>query len=77
MPKIGIVTVTYNSEPVLDDFFESLSAQSFKDIVLYVIDNNSTDGTVNKCKTLIKQFVFNCELIELHQNYIFRPMVGQ
>lgn len=68
MPKIGIVTVTYNSEPVLDDFFESLSAQSFKDIVLYVIDNNSTDGTVNKCKALIKQFVFNCELIELHQN---------
>ncbi len=39
MNKIGIVTVLYNSEAVLKDFFESVSKQNYKNYILYIIDN--------------------------------------
>lgn len=43
---IGIVTVTYNSAAVIEDFCASLSAQSFSDFEVLFIDNASTDDTV-------------------------------
>jgi GT2 family glycosyltransferase len=43
---IGIVTVTYNSERVLEDFFDSLAKQTYCHFVLYAIDNASTDRTL-------------------------------
>ena len=44
--KIGIVTVLYNSEKVLQDFFISLNTQTYKNFILYVIDNNSPDNSL-------------------------------
>jgi len=41
---IGIVTVLYNSDEVLPDFFSSLAAQSGVRFRLYVIDNSATDS---------------------------------
>ena len=45
--KVGIVTVTYNSISVINDFIQSLLAQNFKNWVLYVVDNASKDETLN------------------------------
>jgi len=42
---VGIVTVTYNSASVLEEFFASLFAQDHRDFVLYVVDNASSDAT--------------------------------
>ena len=44
--KIGVVTVTYNSEPVLQEFFDSLAGQTHRSFVLYVVDNASKDNTL-------------------------------
>ncbi|MHB1952983.1 MAG: glycosyltransferase family 2 protein [Sulfobacillus sp.] len=44
--KIGIVTVTYNSRSVLEDFFASLEKQTYADHALYIVDSGSTDDTV-------------------------------
>ena len=44
--KIGIVTVTYNSRSVLEDFFSSLERQTCADHALYIVDSGSTDDTV-------------------------------
>ncbi len=44
--KIGVVTVTYNSEPVLQEFFDSLVHQRHPKFVLYVVDNASKDKTL-------------------------------
>jgi GT2 family glycosyltransferase len=41
---IGIVTVLYNSDEVLPDFFTSLAAQDGVRFRLYVIDNSATDS---------------------------------
>jgi GT2 family glycosyltransferase len=43
--RVALVTVTYNSAPVLDDFLGSLDDQSSTDWVLVAIDNASSDET--------------------------------
>ena len=45
MEKIGVVTVTYNSDKVLQPFLSDLFAQSFHNFNLYIIDNASDDKT--------------------------------
>lgn len=45
MPKLALVTVTFNSSRHLPRFFESLSCQTLSDFVLVVVDNASTDDS--------------------------------
>jgi len=45
LDKIGLVTITYNSSDVLQSFIECVWKQTHANIVLYVIDNASTDDT--------------------------------
>ncbi|MEI6752664.1 MAG: glycosyltransferase family 2 protein [Paludibacter sp.] len=44
--KIGIVTVLYKSESVLPEFFESIEKQTYKNFILYIIDNKSPDNSL-------------------------------
>jgi GT2 family glycosyltransferase len=44
-PVIGVVTVTYNSADVLEDFLRSLRAQ-MAEFRLYAVDNASSDASV-------------------------------
>jgi len=46
-PCIGVVTVTYNCEGVIDAFMESLLAQTQRDFHLFVVDNASGDSTLS------------------------------
>ncbi len=43
-PVVGVVTVLYQSDDVLDGFFASLAAQEGVALKLYVIDNSATDS---------------------------------
>lgn len=43
IPMIGLVTVLYKSNTVIEDFIKSLSRQTFKDFHLYIVDNNPYD----------------------------------
>jgi GT2 family glycosyltransferase len=45
---VGVVTVTYNSAGVIDDFMQSMLAQAHCEFILYVIDNASPDETMNR-----------------------------
>lgn len=44
--KVGIVTVTFNSQSVLPDFFASLDRQTYAHFVLIAVDNASSDNTL-------------------------------
>jgi GT2 family glycosyltransferase len=44
--KIGVVTVTYNSVKLLDDFLSSMDGQECHEWHTYIIDNDSKDHTV-------------------------------
>lgn len=48
--SVGVVTVTFNSSSVLDDFLASLWAQVGVDVRLYAVDNDSQDSTVDRLK---------------------------
>jgi len=47
-PKVGLVTVTYNSGKVLNGFFKSLWAQQHGNFICVVVDNQSRDGTIDQ-----------------------------
>jgi len=48
--KVGLVTITFNGESVIDGFLDSVSKQDYPNFTLYVVDNNSVDQTKNKLK---------------------------
>lgn len=69
MAKIGIITVLYNSESVLYDFFKTLNEQTYKDFTLYIIDNASTDNSVRISYELAEKVSFKCVFFEEKQNW--------
>ena len=53
--KISIITVTLNSEKVLNDCLDSIATQKHNNIEHIIIDGASTDGTLNIIKKRKKQ----------------------
>ena len=53
--KIGVVTVTYNSVPVLDDFFASLTVQTYSNFILIAVDSCSDDDSIDMLKSYRKR----------------------
>lgn len=47
MPKVSVIMPTYNAEKYLREAVVSILHQTFHDFELIVIDDNSTDGTMN------------------------------
>lgn len=50
MPKVSIIIPTYNRLPMLREAVNSVLAQEFEDFELIVVDDGSTDGTVDEIK---------------------------
>ena len=67
--KIGVVTVLYNSSSVIEDFLISLNCQIYKNFILYVVDNHSTDDVLFKVNSLMKSLVFNVVIIAECENW--------
>ena len=52
MAKIGLVTVLFKSDEVLPGFFKSIAKQTYKDYVLYLVDNSvnlASDKVIEHC----------------------------
>lgn len=56
MSKIGFVTVLFNSDSVLEGFFESLSLQRNQNFIVYMIDNSYSKESEIFIKSLIEKF---------------------
>ncbi len=67
--KIGIVTVLYNSGKVLYDFFTTLDLQTYRNFVLYVVDNASPDDSLAQAKELSTKVSFQTVIISEVQNW--------
>ncbi len=46
MKKIGLVTITYNSAHVIEQFMQCVLNQTHTNFILYIIDNISSDNTL-------------------------------
>lgn len=69
MSKIGIVTVLYNSEPVLEEFFQTLGEQTEKDFTLYLVDNASKDKSLELSRRLAATADFPCVFFAEKENW--------
>lgn len=59
---VGIVTVLYNSDDVLPDFFTSLAAQQGVAYRLYVIDNSASDSGTQLSRQLAERHGIDARL---------------
>jgi len=46
MKKIGLITITYNSAHVIEPFLQCVLQQTHTNFILYIIDNISSDNTL-------------------------------
>jgi GT2 family glycosyltransferase len=65
---VGIVTVLYNSDVVLADFFASLARQQDVAFKLYVIDNSPTPSGLERCRALAAELGIDAELVFNNHN---------
>lgn len=56
MAKIGLVTVLFKSDDVLPGFFKSISEQTHKDYILYLVDNSANDVSNKVIETCLAEF---------------------
>jgi GT2 family glycosyltransferase len=64
-PLVSIVVVNYNGEAFLPALLESIARQSYRDIEVLVVDNDSSDGS----RTLVRErFSTTVGLLELNHN---------
>ncbi|MBI4993169.1 MAG: glycosyltransferase family 2 protein [Candidatus Magasanikbacteria bacterium] len=61
--KLSLHLVTWNGAKYIPMLFDSLKKQTFKDWKLVILDNASSDNTVEKIKTELQDFPFEHELI--------------
>ncbi|MBM0744657.1 glycosyltransferase [Phormidium sp. CLA17] len=55
-PKVNILLSTFNGMEFLGEQLDSLQAQDYPNIFIYIRDDGSTDGTVAFLQTYQKQF---------------------
>lgn len=63
-PLVSIVTTLYNSEKYIADSIKSLQSQTYKDIEIIVVNDGSTDNSVN----IVKKMVHEDARIKLFEN---------
>lgn len=54
--KVGVVTVLYGDDSVLEDFYLSMSLQEGINLTVYVVDNNAKLDSLNKAIFLSEKF---------------------
>ena len=73
--KVSVVTPNYNGERFLKTFMDSLNEDSEYIGEVIIVDNGSTDGSIDYLKN--NRFNFPLVLIENKENLGFSPAVNQ
>lgn len=66
--EVSVVLTTYNLEKYIDNCFNQLSNQTFKDFEIVVIDDCSSDDTINIVNTWKNSFKERLRIVELKEN---------
>ena len=65
--NIACVVVTYNRKKLLKRCIDAIAAQSFKPTTVFIVDNASTDGTIESVK---EWGYYNCKRDDIVYKYI-------
>ena len=68
--KLAVVTVTYNSGSVLEEFLHCCEIQDFRDYVLVVVDNNSQDDSIKIARFYEEKLNQKEKAMEMYRNYL-------
>ena len=66
MPAVSVIIANWNGAGVLGECLDSLRRQTFTDFEVILVDNGSTDGSVDLAK---KHYDNQAKIIELDRNY--------
>lgn len=69
-PKIGLVTVLYNTPEVLPDFFRSVALQTYKNYLVYIVDNSSEPESLASSRELCRQHGIQAVFIDNQGNNV-------
>lgn len=62
--RLGLVTVLFNAPDVLDDFFTSLSCQSYEQYQVYIVDNSTVPEPLAKARELAEHYQISVTFID-------------
>jgi GT2 family glycosyltransferase len=69
MSKIGLVTVLFKSDEVLDGFFAGIALQQHTDYILYLVDNSPNDKTDEIIRHCLQKYtITSCQHIKSSGN---------
>lgn len=54
MKKIGVIIPVYNSAKTLDQCLNSIIKQTYSNILIFIVENGSTDNSYDKCLDIAK-----------------------
>lgn len=60
MIKVSIITTTYNSAETVASTIESVLSQTYSNIEYWIIDGNSSDGTLEIIKIMKTDLTADC-----------------
>ncbi|CAD6366533.1 Undecaprenyl-phosphate 4-deoxy-4-formamido-L-arabinose transferase [Shewanella hafniensis] len=69
--KISILSANYNNGEFLDDFFESINSQTYKNFELVIVDDSSTDNSCEIIQSWCDKSFFDIKFIKLDINHGF------
>lgn len=71
MNTLSVVVPNWNGKGLIEDCLESLLRQSFDDFKIIVVDNGSTDGSLEIIKSKFPQ----AKIIELKKMWALRELL--
>lgn len=83
LPVVSIIVPMYNAAQTIEDCVNSLICQSYLNTEIVLVDNNSTDETVNKCCQLceknLKIKLYQCKQrgVSAARNYGLEKAIGK
>lgn len=72
MSDISVIIPTWNGEKILKDCLNSLLEQTYQSFEVIVVDNNSTDGTLD----MMEKFYPQVKVVQLQKNYGFAKAIN-
>lgn len=67
--QLSVVIVNYNGKKYADACIESILSSNVKDFQIIVVDNDSTDGSVEYLKTKYNKYQDRFKIVTLDKNY--------
>ena len=72
MKKVGVIIPNYNGKKYLTDCLKSLQKQSYRDMEIILVDNGSSDGSIE----LVKRDFPSVRIVSLPENTGFANAVN-